>query len=148
MRQSVSDMLHAFWGSSFAQELRQAKQCHRELEFNIVIPSELLPGEPRCIAGKIDCLFESAAGEWVIFDYKTGDRFAGKDPAELLRHYEFQLGVYAWAVRKGLGISPAQVAVVTFRPQVTLTVWPVSDRAIDQIQARAVEAIVELIRTR
>lgn len=143
IKQSAGDMLLAFWSSPVAQELRSARQCHRELEFNIVIPAELVPGEPRCIAGKIDCLFQTGDGEWAIIDYKTGDRFANRDPAELLNHYEFQLGVYAWAIRDGLGIMPSRVAIVVFRPAVAMICWPVSDDGLQQIRERSATAIKE-----
>ena len=145
VRQTATEMLSAFWASPLMQELREARQCYRELEFHLVIPSDLLPGNPRSITGKIDCLLETAAGEWVIYDYKTGDRFADGNSAELLRHYEFQLGVYAWAVQVGLGITPARVALVTFKPQVTITEWPVTELAIRSVQERAAAAVSNVI---
>ncbi len=146
IRRSASDMLKAFWTSPVAYELRQARQCLRELEFNVQIPSELLPGEPRSISGKIDCLLETADGEWVIYDYKTGDRFAGRDSSELLSHYEFQLGVYAWAIREGLGITPARVALVVFRPAVAVIEWQVTDEALQQIRERAAAAVKQSLK--
>ncbi|MDB5340577.1 MAG: Exodeoxyribonuclease [Planctomycetaceae bacterium] len=145
VRKSATEMLNAFWTSPLAEELRQARLCYRELEFNIVIPRDLLPGEPRCIAGKIDCLLQTSAGDWVIYDYKTGDRFAIGNSAEFLQHYEFQLGVYAWAVQAGLGISPTKVALVTFKPGITITAWPVSELAVRGIQERAAAAVANVI---
>lgn len=146
IKQSAGNMLAAFWSSPVAQELRQARQCHREFEFNIGVPSDLLPGETRCIAGKIDCLFQTPDGEWVIFDYKTGDRFASRDPEELLKHYEFQLGVYAWAIRDGLGIMPSRVAIVAFRPAASVICWPVTEDALRQIRERSAAAIEECLK--
>lgn len=145
VRQTATEMLNAFWTSPVNQELRQARQCYRELEFNLVIPSDLLPGNLRSIAGKIDCLFQTVSGEWIIYDYKTGDRFTDGNSAELLRHYEFQLGVYAWAVQAGMGILPAKVALVTFKPQVAVTSWPVTEQAIRAIQQRAAAAVANVI---
>ena len=138
-------MLAAFWTSPLAEEMRQARQCYRELEFNLVIPLDLLPGNPRCIAGKIDCLLQNPNGEWMIYDYKTGDRFGAGESEELLRHYEFQLGVYAWAVQVGMGILPNQVALVTFKPEVTVTTWPVTELAIRGVQERAAAAVANVL---
>lgn len=145
VRQAATEMLGAFWNSPLLDEMRQAQQCYRELEFNLVIPPDLLPGNPRCIAGKIDCLLQNSNGEWVIYDYKTGDRFAEGSSSELLQHYEFQLGVYAWAIHEGMGILPSKVALVTFKPQVAITEWPVSELGIRGIQERAAAAIANVI---
>ena len=111
----------------------------------LALPTDLLPGEPRSIAGKIDCLLQTAAGEWLIYDYKTGDRFAAGNSIELLQHYEFQLGVYAWAIQEGMGITPAKVALVTFKPEVAITAWPVTSDAIRKVQQRTAAAVAKLI---
>jgi ATP-dependent exoDNAse (exonuclease V) beta subunit len=145
VRRAATDMLTAFWASPLVEEMRQAQQCYRELEFNLVIPPDLLPGNPRSIAGKIDCLLQNANGEWTIYDYKTGDRFGAGESAELLRHYEFQLGVYAWAVQVGMGILPTRVALVTFKPEVTVTSWPVTELAIRGVQERSAAAIANVL---
>lgn len=141
IRQSAGNMLTAFWMSPLAQELRNAQQYHREVEFNIALPASGIPGEAGCITGKIDCLFQTASGEWVIFDYKTGDRFAGANSGELLCHYEFQLGVYAWAIREWFGTMPARVAIVVFRPTVSVFEWPVDDLVIQHIRDRSAAAV-------
>lgn len=145
LRRAATQMLNAFWASPLADELRQARECYRELEFNLALPTDLFPGEPRSIAGKIDCLLQTAAGEWLIYDYKTGDRFAAGNSVELLQHYEFQLGVYAWAIQEGMGITPAKVALVTFKPEVTITAWSVTPEAIREVQQRAAAAVAKLI---
>ena len=146
VRQAATEILSAFWTSSLFLELRQARQCYRELEFNLVIPADLLPDNPHSITGQIDCLLQTHSGEWVIYDYKTGDRFTAGDSAELLRHYEFQLGVYAWAVQAGLGVLPSKVALVTFKPQVTTTEWPITELAIHEVQKRAAAAVANATR--
>ena len=81
----------------------------------------------------------------MIYDYKTGDRFGAGESEELLRHYEFQLGVYAWAVQVGMGILPNQVALVTFKPEVTVTTWPVTELAIRGVQERAAAAVANVL---
>lgn len=143
IRQSAHQMLTSFWHSPVCQELRSARQCLREIEFNVTIPTTLLPGPTRCISGKIDCLIQAANGNWMIFDYKTGGRFARQNPQLLLEHYEFQLGVYAWAIRDALGLLPARVAIITFQPEVSVVNWTASEAALNKVQFRAAAAIAK-----
>jgi ATP-dependent helicase/nuclease subunit A len=134
-------MLLAFMRSDLPQQLATARQCFREIDFQIVVPAESSSAPVKVISGQIDCLFQTHEGDWVIFDYKTGDRFAGQDPQKLLDHYEFQLGVYAWAIQDWFGIPPARVAIITFRPQIAVTEWQVTAEAINDIRERAKKSV-------
>lgn len=141
LRELATRMLLAFIRSDLPQQLAAANQCFREIDFQIVVPAESSSAPLRIVSGQIDCLYQTADGSWVIIDYKTGDRFAGQDPQRLLEHYEFQLGVYAWAAQEWFGIPPSRVAIVTFRPQVNVTEWQVTQEAIHNIQERVTRAI-------
>lgn len=145
MRRSAIDLLESFWKSPLRADLQHARQCHRELEFELVLNGSYSPDQPRRVTGKIDCLFQSRTGDWIILDYKTGGRFADQATSEILRHYEFQLGVYAWAVQSGLGVTPKQVALVTFRPELAVIPWPVTPAGLDAIQQRTAQAIAAFI---
>jgi ATP-dependent helicase/nuclease subunit A len=141
LRALATKMLVAFMRSDLPRQLAAAKQCFREIDFQIVVPFPTPDAPARVISGQIDCLFQATDGQWIILDYKTGDRFAGQDPQKLLDHYEFQLGVYAWAVQEWFGTPPGRVAIVTFRPQISIAEWIVTPDAIADIQARAAAAI-------
>jgi ATP-dependent helicase/nuclease subunit A len=143
MRQLATNMLLAFMRSDLPQQLASARQCFREIDFQIVVPAELLSvsAPVKVVSGQIDCLFQTREGDWVILDYKTGDRFAGQDPQKLLDHYDFQLGVYAWAIQDWFGIPPARVAIITFRPKIAVTEWQVTAEAIEDIQERVKKSV-------
>jgi ATP-dependent helicase/nuclease subunit A len=57
--------------------------------------------------GSIDCLYQDAVGDWRILDYKTAAGRAANDAVDAAR-YEMQLGVYALAAEKALGVAPVE----------------------------------------
>lgn len=57
------------------------------------------------IVGRIDLLIKDEAG-WIVVDYKTG---SGSDSAR----YKQQIGIYALAVEKCLGVRPKEVALIS-----------------------------------
>lgn len=100
------EMLHRFRASSLYTEIEHAAVVYRELPF-------VYQHDDFIVRGIIDVLYRTPAGEWVIVDYKTS-RVPSTVPgqptdAELEKHarrYHLQVGVYASAVYKRLGVYP------------------------------------------
>jgi len=97
--------------------LAEAKQCF-ERSISMWFPPAPAHRPPSRLC-QIDCLFNRwrEAGSFSITKQAT---FRESDPQKLLDHYEFQLRVYAWAIQAG-SASPTRVAIITFRPKVTVT---------------------------
>jgi ATP-dependent helicase/nuclease subunit A len=102
--------------SPLCSELAAARRVFREIDFLLRLPS---PDQSRAtgilISGTIDCLFESARGEWLVLDYKTGVRDGSTSDAAVLADYEIQLGMYALAVREFLKQLPDRIELVFVR---------------------------------
>jgi RecB family exonuclease len=60
--------------------------------------------------GFIDCLYQDNSGNWRLLDFKT-NRVRAADIASVAAQYELQLGVYALAVERVLGKSPAELTL-------------------------------------
>ncbi len=137
--------------SPLGTELARARQIHREIEFLLSFPPLRKQGSgvassdsaaaPIIISGTIDCLFESAAGEWKIVDYKTGIRDAKTPAAELLVDYEIQLGLYALAVEQLLHRLPDRIELVFVRQCVDRVVFEPAAERFAEIVARVTRAI-------
>ncbi|MDO8684564.1 MAG: PD-(D/E)XK nuclease family protein [Armatimonadota bacterium] len=56
------------------------------------------------LLGRIDLLFKDQSG-WIIIDYKTGSGEGGE-------RYNLQVGIYALAIERCLGVAPMKVALV------------------------------------
>jgi ATP-dependent helicase/nuclease subunit A len=114
---TASELIGRFVESPRGRELAQAAAMHRELEFLLAWP----PGEKNerghYLHGFIDALYEDAAGEWNILDYKTNAIHAEAASREA-RRYEMQLYVYAMAVESALGRSPKTLVLHFLRPGV------------------------------
>jgi RecB family exonuclease len=91
------------------------------------------------IEGKIDALAQMADGAVHVLDYKTGQPRAGAG----LGAYEFQIGLYCEAVRRGLGRVPDSATLVYLGPECTCV--PLSaDDLIDEAVSEAARLLAEL----
>ena len=109
------EMVRRFLTSPRAAEIAAAGQVHAELEFLLAWPPNAPePGsdnpEGRYLQGFIDCLYQDAAGEWHLVDYKT-NRVTAATLDEVAAGYEMQMLVYALAVEQILGQGPAELTL-------------------------------------
>ena len=95
-REEAGEILERFWQSPLLQRLRQARRLCRELPF-------ILGERHGMIHGVIDLLYQDAAGDWHVVDYKTAVGDAAKVAAS---GYETQIELYAHAVRVLSGVAP------------------------------------------
>jgi ATP-dependent exoDNAse (exonuclease V) beta subunit len=109
------EMVRRFMASPRAAEMATAGQCYRELEFLLAWPPGTDEPEPRYLQGFIDCLYEDAAGRWVVLDYKTSQATASTVDA-VAAEYEMQMLLYALAVERILGQAPADLVLCFLRP--------------------------------
>jgi ATP-dependent helicase/nuclease subunit A len=148
---AAKTMITRFAASPRAKDLAEAKSLHRETEFILAWPPQGVAGversEPpprsRYITGKIDCLYEDAAGAWRIVDYKTND-VSPKDVDAVARQYEMQLYVYAMAAEKSLGVAPTELVLQFLRPGVEHVIpwnYPTRQRAIELVNG-AIDAVI------
>jgi len=96
---------------------------------------------PFIISGTIDCLFESADGQWKIVDYKTGIRDAKTPAAELLADYEIQLGLYGLAVEQLVHRLPDRIELVFVRQGVERVAFDPTAERLSEIINRVANAI-------
>jgi ATP-dependent helicase/nuclease subunit A len=111
----ASELINRFVASPRGQQLMQARQVHREVEFLLPWP----PGEANplgCyIRGYIDCLYQDADGAWHIVDYKT-NQVAKANVPQVSGQYELQLYVYAMAAEHVLGQPPIELVLYFLQP--------------------------------
>ncbi len=100
-------MVERFAVSQRAGELAAAQACHAEVEFLLAWPPERLFIEAS-LAGFIDRLYQDAAGNWHVLDFKT-NRVSGSDVAREAAAYEMQMFVYGLATERILGAPPASL---------------------------------------
>ncbi len=119
-------LVKQFLDSPRCRAIAVAAKVYRELEFLLVWHpakgSLTTPDDRRTPAsgarylqGFIDCLYQDANAKWHLLDYKTNNVLPD-DVSKAAAGYEMQLGVYAFAVEKILGESPAELAVHFLRP--------------------------------
>lgn len=119
--------LMAFVRSPLFSEIKNAKQIHRELRFNVFLGAddfteendkkELLKNERILVQGVIDCLIENENGEYHLIDYKT-DRLTKEElsdtvlaEARLRASHTLQLSYYKDAVEHIFGKAPTKVGI-------------------------------------
>ena len=78
-------------------------------------PYSLDHARSQYLQGVIDCLYQDAAGDWHVLDYKTADVTARTLPMRAAQ-YQLQLYVYALAAERVLGIAPRELTLVFLRP--------------------------------
>lgn len=120
--------LDAFFGSSIAGQMRQARALYREKRFLVYYPAERfseedetkasLAGEKLLVQGVIDCAFINSAGELILVDYKTdsfSDDMDERFVANILRkRHRRQLEYYKYACEKLFGQSVAHTYIYSF----------------------------------
>lgn len=100
--------------------MQRAQRTLRELEF--VLPWQELIGLPGVyLQGYLDCLCEEAPGVWRIVDYKTNN-IQPEEAQQETERYRLQLGVYALAVERSLGVSPRELTLHFLRPEIEVTI--------------------------
>ncbi len=136
-------MLWRFRASPLYAEIMQAAAVYRELPF-------VYEHDGFIVRGVIDVLYRTPSGEWVVVDYKTS-RVKSKlynepSDAELVAHaqrYHLQVGVYASAVYKRLGVYPrARIHYVQYNNptvEVSEAAWRA---ALDRTLSERVRAVI------
>jgi ATP-dependent helicase/nuclease subunit A len=132
-------LLATFKNSDMYRLIDNARQVYRELPF-------IYERDGYIIHGIIDVLLQTAGGEWVIVDYKTG-RVAPPVDDETLRQdarrYHLQVGVYADAVREQLGENARRVYIhyVRYNRQVHIHEDEWRDTLAETLTAHILEVI-------
>ena len=103
----------AFFNSTIGAAFTAARTIHRELPFTYRRAD--VDGDEQIVQGIIDCLIETATGDWVLLDYKT-DRLQHHDnPQQALRaRYAIQLDLYTEAIECILGMKIAKKVIYAF----------------------------------
>jgi len=137
-REAARTMLDQFHQSPRCRDLAAAKSIHTEVEFLLprqtAAQAELFAtgsSEPLYFQGFLDLLYQNAAGEWWIVDYKTnmvpGDEAGYR---KLVEEYRPQLSIYAMAVEEALGGPPAGMVLHFLRTgQEEIFSWNAAVRA-------------------
>ncbi len=119
--------LSAFFESTLAQDMLNAKRIYREKRFMIRYPASLftektdkalLADETLLVQGVIDCAFFDADDKLILVDYKT-DSFPRKTPRDFIentlrKRHTRQLGYYAYACSILFGTTPAHIYIYSF----------------------------------
>ncbi|MDZ4819090.1 MAG: UvrD-helicase domain-containing protein [Planctomycetota bacterium] len=132
----AEELVQRFVKSSRAEQMRQAKQKFTELEFMLAWPDQAGHPAGRYLQGYLDCLYQDSQGGWHVLDYKS-NLVTPENEAELARHYELQMLVYALAAEQALSIAPQSV-VLHFLRSGTEHVYPW-----DTVEKERLTAIVE-----
>jgi ATP-dependent helicase/nuclease subunit A len=134
-------LLVTFKNSDMYRLIDNARQVYRELPF-------IYERDGYIIHGIIDVLLQTAGGEWVIVDYKTGRVPPPVDDETLrqdARRYHLQVGVYADAVREQLGENARRVYIhyVRYNRQVHIHEDEWRDALAETLTAHILEVIGE-----
>ena len=96
-------------------EVVAALRAHQRWpELPVAAPVDTSRG-PVVIEGIIDLLYEDAAGELVILDYKSDDVRSESDVASRMSHYKYQGAAYAAAVERATGRRVSAVKFLFLR---------------------------------
>ena len=100
------NLLYRYTKSSLWQEIKQAKEVHKEQPFYINIPAKKIYDEAEenemiLVQGIIDLYFIDKEGKLVLVDYKT-DYVENGNVAKLEEKYKVQLDLYKEALEKTL----------------------------------------------
>ncbi len=112
-------MIENLFNSALPGRLQAATAVEREIDFVLPLSSDHVSAQssPKFLRGVIDLLYQDASGDWHVVDYKTNNVTADHVP-QTAAHYELQMFVYAEAVRRILGKSPASTTLFFLRPGV------------------------------
>jgi len=128
-------MLSRLMISPVASDLAAAVNLYREVEFAMRWPDSS-GSVPVIIRGVIDLLYEDPNGAWHVLDYKTNDFSVHASDEQLLAPYEFQLGIYAYAVTEWFGTAPCELSLIALRPDVRRITLPWSPHRWKKLAAR------------
>ena len=106
-------LVAAFHASELGRRAARATRIEREFDFLMVVEDVVLRGQ-------IDLWFEEA-GELVLVDYKT-DEVKTRETAARAQFYAPQLRLYALALERIAGRTPARAYVYFLRPDVAVPV--------------------------
>ena len=106
-------LVDAFYSSDLGRRAARAIRVEREFDF-------LMALEDVVLRGQIDLWFEEA-GELVLVDYKT-DEIKTRETAARAGYYAPQLRLYALALERMLGKTPAGAYLYFLRPNVAVPV--------------------------
>ena len=139
----ADELVSRFLMSVRAEELSKAKIVRREVEFVLGWPGKQQQFEGCFLHGFIDCLYQDAAGDWHLVDYKS-NRVDAATARESAKHYEMQMFVYAMACEKALGVSPTESVLYYLRPGVEVPCcWDAQQRkALAEEVDSAMESII------
>jgi ATP-dependent helicase/nuclease subunit A len=104
-------IIRGFLDQPVFRSLQKARQVKREIDF-------VLNGRRGLIHGKIDILFQDAAGRWHILDYKTA---AGDEAAARQSAYDLQLEIYALAAERILKVPVCSAIIYYLKNQKAVT---------------------------
>ncbi len=125
--EELDGMLRRLATHELGQALQGAKATHRELDFVMRLPHATLRGQ-------IDLLYQDAAGDWHIVDYKS-DRVGAEGPAAHAGRYELQMLTYAAAAGRFLGQTPVDATLYFLRPAATHT-FVITDNTVTRANER------------
>ncbi len=132
----AAQLVAGFLESDRAAKLAGARTIRREVEF--LLPWPAGDGK-RYLQGFIDCLYQDAAGDWHLVDYKSNQvDAAGVHSAA--QPYELQMFIYSRACEQALGVAPVERVLHFLRPQAeTSFTW--DDAAQAEMTAQLNQAI-------
>ena len=109
------DMLYKYTKSSLWQELKKAKEIHKETPFYINIPAQTIydgaeENEMILVQGIIDLYYIDEKENLILIDYKT-DYVPNGDVSKLERKYKVQLDLYKKALEEALGKKVDKVMI-------------------------------------
>ncbi|QDU09597.1 UvrD-helicase domain-containing protein [Gimesia aquarii] len=145
----IMQQISAWYQSDLCKILESASSHYRELDFLLRWPEAGSEADqmdqkrsvPITIMGTIDALFKTAAGEWMLLDYKTGPRLAHMSNEDLTEEYEFQLGVYTLAVEQLIGGRPDAIGLAVVHDTVRVVQFNLNETRLDEISQRISRAI-------
>lgn len=131
--------------SGVMQDVVNATTLLREVEF--VYPFNRSPnGEVLdIITGTCDLIYQTAAGDWKLLDFKTGLYDPSRSDLELSTPYRWQLALYAWAFRDWKQVAFTSQALLYVQPRVRV-VPMVIDSGLEQSLREQFRTVIEASR--
>lgn len=107
----AAQIVERFLETPRGRVLAEAKVLRRELEFLLPWPPQHAEPDGRYLHGYLDCLYQDAAGDWRLIDYKTNRASASEVPL-VAQQYELQMLAYRLACEQALGTPLAECTLV------------------------------------
>ncbi len=107
----AAELIERFMATPRARVLAAARQSLAEVEFLLAWPPDgAAEMSGNALVGYIDRLYQDAAGQWHVLDFKTS-RVVADGVAQAAASYEMQMLVYALATQQILGSPPASLTL-------------------------------------